>query len=48
MKLIEWLKQLFGNKRASPDSMNQADGFIIIDYQKHIHTNEKIKRSEQT
>jgi len=42
MKLIEWLKELFRNKRASPDTIDQADGFIIIDSQHHIHTKEKI------
>ena len=42
MKIIAWLKGLFQGKRASPDSENLAEGFIILDAQHHIHTNEKI------
>lgn len=42
MKLLEWLKNLFTNKRASSDSNDQTVGFIIIDSQEYIHTKERI------
>ncbi len=42
MKLIKWLKLVFTRKCSLCEGLHQGDGFIIVDSQQYIHTEERI------